>query len=154
LVVKGLLDRKCKVTILHTGKHEVKLPNSVEHLHGNVHLLDSLKETLGNRTYDIIIGMYGRLRYLAEVVKGKTNRFISIGGAPYKAFVEGDKFPGGVPLFLNEEEPLFRDEMKNRFTYLMTLSEELVMEAHQEGFYNATILRFPMIYGPRQVAPR
>jgi nucleoside-diphosphate-sugar epimerase len=154
LLIKGLLDRKYRVTILHTGKHEVKLPNSVEHLHGNAHLLDSLKETIGNRIYDVIIGMYGRLRYVAEVVKGKTTRFISIGGAPYEAFVEGDKFPGGAPLFLNEEEPLFRDEMKNRFTYLMTISEELVMEAHQEDIYNATILHFPMIYGPRQVAPR
>ncbi len=28
------------------------------------------------------------------------------------------------------------------------------MQAHDEGDYSATILRFPMIYGPRQVAPR
>jgi nucleoside-diphosphate-sugar epimerase len=34
------------------------------------------------------------------------------------------------------------------------MSEEAVMEAHRAGHYDATILRFPMIYGPRQVAPR
>ena len=37
---------------------------------------------------------------------------------------------------------------------MMTVSEEKVIETHHEGYYNATILRFPMIYGPRQVAPR
>ncbi|MFC1533833.1 NAD-dependent epimerase/dehydratase family protein [Thermodesulfobacteriota bacterium] len=154
LVVEGLLERGYRVTILHSGKHEVELPGSVEHLHGQVNFIEPMKEVIGPRTFDLVIAMYGRLRYVAEVFKGKTSRFIAIGGAPYKAFVEGLKNPDGVPINISEDAPLFRDKKKNKFTYLITISEDTVMTAHKEGFYNATILRFPMIYGPRQVAPR
>jgi len=154
LVIKGLLDRGHQVTLLHRGKHEVELSGPVEHLHGEPHFIEPLKKILGTRTFDLVIGMYGRLRHVAEAIKERTGRLIAIGGAPYRAFVEGEKADGGVPLFIREDAPLFRDEGKNRFTYLMTVSEELVLKAHQEGHYSATILRFPMIYGPRQVAPR
>jgi len=154
LVIEGLMKRGYEVTILHRGVHEVAFPATVEHLHGEVHFLEPLKETIGRRTFDLVIGMYGRLRYVAEVIKDKTPRFIAMGGLPYKAMVEGEKFPGGVPLFIREDAPLFRDKGKNKFTYLITSSEEAVMEIHQEGCYAATILRVPMIYGPRQLAPR
>jgi nucleoside-diphosphate-sugar epimerase len=154
LVVEGLLKRGYEVTILHRGIHEVEFLEPVEHLHGEVHFIEPLREILRDRNFDLIIGMYGRLRYVAEVIKGKTPRFIAIGGMPYQAFVDGEKSREGVPLFISENAPLFRDEKKNKFTYLMTLSEEVVMNAHQEGYYDATILRFPMVYGPRQVAPR
>jgi nucleoside-diphosphate-sugar epimerase len=154
LVVEGLLRRGYEVTLLHRGKHEVEFLEPVEHLHGDPHFIEPLKEALGARTFDLVIGMYGRLRYVAEAVKKRTPRFIAIGGMPYRVFVEGEKSRDGVPLFIGEDAPLFRDEKKNKFTYLMTLSEEIVMDAHREGYYAATILRFPMIYGPRQVAPR
>jgi len=154
LVVEGLLKRGYEVTILHRGKHEVEFLEPVEHLHGEPHFIEPLREVLGARTFDLVIGMYGRLRYIAEVIKGRTPRFIAIGGMPYQAFAEGEKSREGVPLFICEDAPLFRDEKENKFTYLMTLSEEVVMNAHKGGIYAATILRFPMVYGPRQVAPR
>jgi nucleoside-diphosphate-sugar epimerase len=154
LVVEGLLKRGYDVTILHRGKHEVEFPETVEHLHGETHFIEPMREALGTRKFDLVIGMYGRLRYVAEVIKERTHRFIGIGGVPYQAFVEGEKSREGVPLFIRENAPLCRDEKKSKFTYLMTMSEEVVMNAHKEGFYAATILRFPMIYGPRQVAPR
>jgi nucleoside-diphosphate-sugar epimerase len=154
LVVEGLSRRGYRVTILHTGKHEIEFGVPVEHLHGDLHFLLPLREILHGRSFDLVVGMYGRLRYLAEAIKGKTPRFIAVGGMPYRAFVEGEKGDEGVPVPVPEEAPLFREEERNKFTYLMTVSEEAVMEAHKNGFYTATILRFPMIYGPRQVAPR
>ena len=152
-VVEGLVDRGYEVTIFHRGTHEVELPKSVEHVHGDPHFIDTLEESLGTRTFDLVIGMYGRLRYVAQVVKGKTRRFIAVGGLPYEAFVNGDQSPKGVPISIPETATLFTDAERNRFTYLMTVSEQTVMEAHQQGHYKATILRFPTIYGPRQLAP-
>jgi nucleoside-diphosphate-sugar epimerase len=153
LVVEGLAKRGYDVTILHSGRHETEFPFPVEHIHGNAQFPEPFKASLGSRTFDIIIGMYGRLRHIAEIIKGKTDRFIAAGGMPYAAFVEGDK-SCAVPVLIREDAPLFRDHQASRFTYLMTASEEAVMDAHRTGHYNATILRFPMIYGPRQVAPR
>jgi nucleoside-diphosphate-sugar epimerase len=154
LVVEGLSQRGYQVTILHSGKHEVDFKVPVEHIHGEPQFLESLVSMLHGHSFDLVIGMYGRLRYLAEAIKGKTPRFIAVGGMPYEAFVNGNNAAGGVPVLIKENAKLFRDEKKNKFTCMMTVSEESVMEAHREGHYNATILRFPMIYGPRQVAPR
>jgi len=155
LVVAGLAERGYDVAILHTGKHEADLPRRVEHIHGDPFSLGGLKEALGSRAFDLVVGMYGRLRYLARAARGKTARLIAAGGAPYAAFVYGEEKEGtSVPVLIREDAPLFSDEKRNKFTYLMTKSEEEVMAAHDEGSYNATILRFPMIYGPRQVAPR
>src|SRR5208283_2771036 len=98
LVVEGLSRRGYRVTILHSGKHEVEFTPPVEHLHGEPHFLDSLRDMLQGRSFDLVIGMYGRLRYLAEAIKGKTPRFIAVGGMPYEAFVEGEKGVEGVPV--------------------------------------------------------
>jgi nucleoside-diphosphate-sugar epimerase len=147
------VQRGYRVAILHSGRHEIEFPFPVEHIHAKAQVPEPFKTSLGSRTFDIIIGMYGRLRHIAEIIRGKTDRFIAAGGMPYKAFLEGDK-SRAVPVLVREDAPLFRDRRANRFTYLMTASEETVMDAHRAGQYDATILRFPMIYGPRQVAPR
>jgi nucleoside-diphosphate-sugar epimerase len=154
LVVEGLNKRGYRVTILHSGKHEVEFKVPVEHIHGEPHFLDSLNDMLHGLSFDLVIGMYGRLRYLAEAIKGKTPRFIAVGGMPYEAFVNGNSPTGAVPVLVREDAELFRDEKRSKFTYMMTVSEETVMDAHRQGHYQATVLRFPMIYGPRQVAPR
>lgn len=152
-VVQGLATKGYDVTIFHSGRHEIDFPFPVEHIHGNAHFPEKLKESLGRRTFDVVIGMYGRLRHVASVLQGRTGRFIAAGGMPYAAFLEGDA-SRAVPVLIREDAPLYRDREGNRFTYLITVSEEVVLEAHRAGHYNATILRFPMIYGPRQVAPR
>src|SRR5437763_78024 len=99
LVIEGLGTRGYEVTILHSGKHEVEFSLPVEHIHGNVHFPDTLKEAIQKRTFDLVVAMYGRLRYVAEVFKGKTPRLIVAGGMPYKAFVEGEREGGqSVPV--------------------------------------------------------
>ncbi|MFQ5826599.1 MAG: NAD-dependent epimerase/dehydratase family protein, partial [Dehalococcoidia bacterium] len=150
---EGLLRRGYQVTILHRGTHEVDFSGPVEHLHGDPHFEETLKETLGARSFDLVVSMYGRLRHVAQELRGRTKQFIAVGGLPYRAFVEGDRDPEGVPVPVPETAPLFQDEERNRFTYLMALSEQVVMEAHEQGHYRATIMRFPLVYGPRQLAP-
>jgi len=151
-IVNGLLKRGHEVTILHRGTHEVEFDAPVEHLHGDPHFAETLEETLGQRTFDIIIGMYGRLRYVAKVIKGHTSRFITVGGLPYLSIFQGLHTPMGTPVPIAETDPLYEGDHK--FTYLMAMSEKVVMEAHQQGDYSATLFRLPIVYGPRQLAPR
>ena len=108
IVVEGLIRRGYQVTILHSGKHEVDFPSPVEHIHGNAHFPKALKAALGARTFDLVIAMYGRLRHVAEIVRGRTGRFIAAGGMPYAAFVEGDRGGHAVPVLIREDAPLFR----------------------------------------------
>jgi len=141
-VVNGLIERGNKVTVLHRGSHEVEFIEPVEHLHGDPHFKETLEETLGNRTFDLVVGMYGRTRYVTEVIKGHTPRFIAVGAYSYE---------DGLPQPIPETAPL-RQDLK--LTYMIWLTEQAVMEAHQQGHYSATLLRYPWIYGPRQMMPR
>jgi len=87
-IVEGLLKRGYQVTIMHRGAHEVEFSAPVEHLHGDPHFIETLQDTLGPRTFDVAICTYGRLRLVAQVMKGRTRRFIGIGGAgAYKVLV-------------------------------------------------------------------
>jgi len=153
-VVEGLLHRNYEVAIFHRGTHEIELPETVEHIHGDPHFIDTLEKSLGMRTFDLVISMYGRLRYVAQVMKERASRFIAVGGLPYEVLVTGSQSPEGVPISIPETSPLFTKAEQNKFMYLMALSEQTVMEAHQQGHYEATMLRYPIIYGPRQLAPK
>jgi nucleoside-diphosphate-sugar epimerase len=153
-VVEGLINRGYEVAIFHRGTHEIELPESVEHIHGDPHFVETLEQILGRRTFDLVISMYGRLRYVAQVMKGRTSRFIGVGGLPYVVLMTGAMSPQGVPILIPETSPVFTKAEQNKFMYLMALSEQTVMEAHQQGHYIATMLRYPIIYGPRQLAPK
>jgi nucleoside-diphosphate-sugar epimerase len=140
-VINGLIKRGYKVTILHTGAHEVDFIEPVEHLHGSPFFRETLEETLGSRVFDLAIGLYGRTRYVAEAMKGRTPRFIAVGASSY---VEG------IPPPIPETAPMRKEP---NFCYLIWLTEQVTMEAHQQGRYSATFFRYPMVYGPRQMAP-
>src|SRR5262249_32784570 len=73
LIVNGLIRRGYEVTILHTGRHELKeIPTAVEHIHSDPFSAEALVEALGTRTFDLTIAAYGRLRTIAEVMAGRT----------------------------------------------------------------------------------
>lgn len=152
-IVDGLLQRGCEVAVLHRGTHEVDFSGPVEHIHGDPHFVETLQQSLGPRTFDLVVATYGRLRHVVEVMKGRTSRLIAVGGLPYRALVEGEKDPDGVPVPVPETAPLYTDEAGNRFSYLMMLSERALMKAHEQGHYLATLFRFPLVFGPRQLAP-
>lgn len=153
-IVDGLLKRGYEVTILHRGTHEVEFSGPVEHLHGDPHFAETLEETLGPRTFDLVVCTYGRLRVVAQVMKGRTPRFIGIGGSrAYKALTPPPQGPVGVPIPIPEDAPLCLDPEVDKFSYLMAVSEQEVMKIHDEGHYNATVFRYPQVYGPRQLGP-
>ena len=141
-VVNGLIERGHRVTILHTGAHEVEFIKPVEHLHGDPNFKETLEETIGNRAFDLVVGMYGRARYVAEVIKGLTPRFIAITAYGYE---------DGLPQPIPETAPTRKEP---KLWYKIWETEQAIMEAHQQGHYVATILRYPWIYGPRQMMPR
>ncbi|MEW6614062.1 MAG: NAD-dependent epimerase/dehydratase family protein [Thermodesulfobacteriota bacterium] len=153
-VLEGLLNRGYKVTILHRGTHEIDLPSEIEHLHGDAHFVETLNETLGSRTFDLVVAMYGRLRYVAEVMRGRTERLICAGGvAVYRGWFDPTQNPEGLHYPITENAPLTTGPEIDSFSYLMVQSELAVLEGHHLGFYNGTVLRFPMVYGPRQLIP-
>lgn len=151
-IVDGLRQRGYDVTIFHRGTHEIpEIPDDVEHIHGDPHFPDTIAKALEDRTFDLVVATYGRIRHLADAMVGRTGRFVSVGGFPvYKGFMDPDELqPRGLPVPVPESAPT-AGPSDNRFSYLIRSTEEAVLEAHP----TAAHFRYPYVYGPYQVSPR
>lgn len=151
-LVNGLLAQGFKTAILHTGRHEVDtIPPQVEHIHTNPFKIDQLAAAVGDRTFDIVYSMYGRLRDIAPWFVGRTGKFVAVGGMPsYHGYAVPDLlWPPGL-LVPTREEARRSDAQENEKTAKMVASEDLVFEHHP----TATLFRYPLIYGPGQILPR
>ena len=159
-IIDGLLKRGYEVTMLHRGIHEIELPQEVEHLHADPHWPENLKEALEGKSFDLVVSIYGRLRLIAEAIKGRTPRLISVGGAlaVYKGWLRVTETQpwyhmeeSRVPV--TEDDDLATAPGADHFTERVREAERVVMQAHQEGHYNATHFRYPIVYGPRHIGP-
>lgn len=159
-IIDGLLKRGYEVTMLHRGAHEIEMPQEIEHLHADPHWMESLNEALSGRSFDVVVAVYGRLRLIAEAIKHRTPRLISAGGAQpvYKGWMRvSEPYPWRhmeetrVPV--KEDDDLATALGVDNFSELVRDAERVVMKAHQEGHYNATHFRYPIVYGPRGIGP-
>ncbi len=153
-IVNGLVERGHDITILHSGRHELDaLPDEsvVPHIHADAFSEDAFREAIAGREFDVVFAMYGRLRSIAEVLRDRVERLISIGGiAIYAGFSdpESDVWPRGVLLPAREDSALAGSEAAIKIRKIRE-TEDLVLEVHP----TATHLRYPYIYGPNQILP-
>ena len=153
LIVNGLLRRGYQVAMLHTGRHELdEIPPTVEHIHTDPFSAEALSATLARRTFDLTIAAYGRLRRIAELMVGQTERFISIGGVPaYRGYMNpGVLRPEGMPVPTSEDAPVVPLENEDPKGWRVAQTEQAVFEHHPEAVH----FRYPFLYGPYQIAPR
>lgn len=158
-IIDGLLKRGYEVTMLHRGLHEAELPSEVKHLHADPHWMEGLKEALEGKGFDLVVAIYGRLRLIAEAIKGRTHRLISVGGAlaVYKGWLRvTESVPWqrmeDSPVPVKEDDALATAPGVDHFSERVREAERVVMQAHQEGHYNVTHFRYPVVYGPRHLA--
>ncbi len=152
-VVNGLIERGYRVTILHTGRHESdEIPDQVEHIHTDPFDAEATVAALGSQRFDLAIIMYGRLRTLAPALVGLVGRVITIGGVgAVRGWVEpSDLFPTGMTVPAPADAPLASDEEPIGKIRRIVATEEVVFEHHPSAIH----LRYPMLYGPRQLIPR
>jgi nucleoside-diphosphate-sugar epimerase len=157
-IVHGLLQRGYQVGVLNRGVHPVEFPSEVERIYADPHWRENLTEAMEGKSYDLVIALYGRLRLIAEVMKGKTSRLVSVGGAlaTYKGWMTvTNENPFGImeesPVPVGEDHFLARAPGVDHFSEQVRLCEDVVMQAHRSGYYNATHFRYPIVYGPRSI---
>ncbi len=81
-VVEGLHERGFDVTILHGGQHEYEFAvPGVRHIHEDPHFAETLERGVGAQTFELVVAQYGRLRVISEVLAGRTERLVAVGGA-------------------------------------------------------------------------
>jgi len=152
-IVNGLRARGFTVAMLHSGRHELaEIPDEVEHIHTDPFREDALREALGERTFDLCVATYGRLRVTARVMVGRCARFISVGGGPaYRGYMNADLWePAGLPVPTPETAPLVATDAEDSKGVRIARTEEIVLAQHP----SATHFRYPYVYGPYQLVPR
>jgi nucleoside-diphosphate-sugar epimerase len=151
-VVNGLIGRGYDVTILHSGRHEVDtIPGHVEHVHTDAFDIAAVAGSLGERSFDAVFAMYGRLRDLAPYFVGRCGKFVSVGGMPvYHGFTAAELWhPPGMPIPTREDAPRAQPGDVDKVVK-MVQTEDVVFASHP----TASHFRYPRIYGPGQVLPR
>jgi nucleoside-diphosphate-sugar epimerase len=155
-LVERLLAAGERVTILHTGAHEIEFSDPVEHLHCDPTSRDDLRATLGARTFDAAISTSGRLNRVVEVLNGRVRSLAAITGLP--AYVGWQVPPGqaGYPVPLREDDPPIREIGQadgDGLTARVLENERAVLDAAGRGAFRATVLRYTMVYGPYSYIP-
>lgn len=152
-VVRGLRARGYEVAILHTGRHESdEVPSEVEHIHTDPFSGEATAAALGTRTFDLALVMYGRLRVLAELLERRVGRLVTIGGiAARLGFADPrDLYPAGMPVPTPASAPNAPPDEPLTKVRRIVETEAAVFALHP----TATHLRYPLLYGPRQLVPR
>ena len=148
-IVNGLIERGYEVAVLHGGQHEAEFIQPVEHIHTDPHFAETLEGSLEGRSFDLAIATYGRIRLIAEALKGKTQRLITVSGGMLYAPRNDPRWgPLGAPTAMPEDSPFTEDPNGPRLPYMIWVTEQTVLQSHRDGHYNATIFRYPGIYGP------
>jgi len=152
-IVQGLLARGYAVAMLHSGRHEIpETPAEVEHIHADPWSGDALEAALAGRRFDVSVATYGRLREVARVLRGRSDRFVGVGGVPlYRGWMRPEDWtPPGLPVPTAEDAPKVESEAELRKGWMIRRTEEAVFEHHPR----AAMFRYPHVYGPRQLVPR
>lgn len=155
-IVNGLLARGHDVAILNRGTRDLpEIPRAVERIVGDPHFEETLRQSLAGRRFDLIVTTYGRMRFVAAAAVGHADRLVTVGGsAQFRGLWEPEAlFPRGQQVPLPEDAPRIESEAEFRFGWLARISEDAVLARHAAGDYAATHLRYPLIYGPRQLLP-
>jgi nucleoside-diphosphate-sugar epimerase len=161
-IARGLLERGYEVTVLHRGTHELPELSGLEHIHADPHFREGLDEALAGRSFDLAVVTYGRLRHIADALAGRCGMLVAVTGLPvYPGYHDpAQVWPPGMAILAAEDaashsRPDASPEPPGaRFSRLIAESERHVMTMHDEGAFRATIVRYPAIYGPRQLYPR
>jgi len=152
-IVRGLVERGHRVAILHRGTHErAETPAVVEHLHRDPYDEAELARALAGERFDLVVAMYGRLRRIAEITRGRAGRFVSVGGVPaHRGWMNPYLYePHGVPVPIAEDGPTVAEPGEDEKGYRVARTEEVVFANHPDAAH----FRYPYAYGPYQVVPR
>jgi nucleoside-diphosphate-sugar epimerase len=152
-LVRALVDHGHAVTLCNRGLHpSADTPASVPTITADPYDDASLAEALGERTWDVVVAMYGRLRRIAARTVGRCGHFVSVGGVPaYRGWTDAwQHVPPGLPVPVREDADLVVDPAVDEKGYRIVRTEEAVFAAHPEAVH----FRYPYLYGPHQLVPR
>lgn len=152
-LVRGLVDRGYDVTIVHRGVHErTETPAAVTHIHSDPYDDAAMRALFEDASFDVVVGMYGRLRRIAELSAGRVGQFVSVGGVPaLRGWMNPwTSDPPGLAVPVAEDAPIVDRPQDDEKGYRIARTEAAVFAHHP----SAAHFRYPYVYGPHQLVPR
>lgn len=146
-IVEQFLAAGYAVTIYHTGSHEAAFSADVEHLHGDPRDESDIQARFAPRRWDVAVCTSGRLRALAEALAGRVQRLVGITGQPVYLGTMLPTPAGTLPLPIRETAP--RQYDATNYTGKVAVGEDQLLDQHKRGDFEAVIVRYPGVYGPR-----
>jgi nucleoside-diphosphate-sugar epimerase len=155
-LVERLVAAGDRVTIVHTGQHEIGFSGPVEHVHCDPRSRDDLAAALGRREFDAAISTSGRLREVVAVLANRIGSLAAVTGLPAYAGWLATPGRAGRPMPLRETDPPARpvhDAPGDGLTQRVLANERAVLDAAAAGAFRAAVLRYTMVYGPYSYIP-
>ncbi len=146
-LVELFLAAGANVAVYHSGAHEPDFSRPVEHLHGDARDPADIAAKFAGREWDIAVCTSGRLRALALDLAGKTKRLVGITGQPVYLGTLRPTPAGVIPLPVPEFAPRQRDA--SDYTGKVAEGEDQLFAQHGNGDFEAVVVRYPGVYGPR-----
>lgn len=142
LIANGLLQRGARLTVLNRGLRAPHRPEDTEQVVADPNFAESVERALAGRHFDVVVASYGRLRRLIPVFAAATDRLVTIGGTAYAG-------SDGLPT--DEDSPR---RLENKLVQRIVETEKALQDAHDAGLFSLTHLRYPLLWGPGQIAPK
>jgi len=137
------------VTVLNRGRTEAALPSGVRRLVADRTEPDALRSTLGGRDWDAVydISAYRPedVGLMAEILDGRTGHYVFASSTVIYAAT--DRLP------ITEGHPVERGPAQNAYGMNKLLCEDLLLRAHRERGFPASIAAFSMVFGPNNIIP-
>lgn len=148
-IVDFLLRAGCDVTVFSSGAHDagVAFAGDVERLYGSAREADSVRAASGGREWDVAICTYGRLRMLGEEFAGRVGRLVGVTGQPVYRGAARRTPDGGISLPVPEWAD--RQYDGSGHTGKIAAGEDQLLAQHGRGDFEAVVVRYPAVFGPR-----
>lgn len=149
-IVNFLLQAGHDVSVFNSGRHDggVEFAGPVERIYGDARDEASVRTTIAGpgQDWDIAVCTYGRLRMLASELAGKTRRLVGITGQP--VYRGAARLTPDAGIALPVPESAERQSDGRGYTGKVAEGEDQLFEQHGRDF-EATIVRYPGVFGPR-----
>ena len=148
-IVDFMLAAGYDVTVFNSGRHDagVLFAGQAERSYGDPRDEERIRATIAARNWDVAIRTYGKLRVLARELGGKTRRLVGITGQRVYQGAARRTPDGGIELPVPESAPRLYDETTHMGK--VARGEDQLFEQHAHGEFEAVVVRYPGVYGPR-----
>jgi nucleoside-diphosphate-sugar epimerase len=148
-IIRELRARGFDVTVYNSGRHNRGLGSDLEFVQGDPHFVESIRETLGSRSWDVAVVTYGRVRLFAEELRGRVGQLVTVSGMPVVATRAGLPLTETDRLVTHADEPAGMTKIAAK----IAIAEAAVLQGAAAGHYAGTVVRYPYVYGPHAVVP-